>query len=765
MLLSLLVMVFAAIDLEQLDSGGVQDLLRTWGLHGSFGKAFETLEIDGMILQDLQEADTTPSDFPRARSFHWKKLRQLIEKNHPRRSLKEAQKKPDAKKPAPQKPVDLTKYKGVSIKKDDAKVEMGEKSDFALYRTGPKAGAIKGDLTIFGNLNVMSDGKVMSLKQFIEANRPKPPPPATCTKYKKANPKFVRGLVQLAGKDKSGTREVYCECSIADGCWTLVASIHEDNVKAKCDKKDKWATTDGGKNPKNIFGTGNWFSNSKFGAAAQATKDDYKSSDYSSLQANDIMIWHVPNDTPASQYFAKSTYQYRTYTGFLGSKGEGSYKGTLAGIYGGKYKPQFKKYPKCYTGLVVPTGPGGDRSFLKGNPSDFFNKEIAPNSKGESQVGYITFTKANNEQGINAMCAGIKYTGCNAEHACIGAGGYLPEGAPKQCSDFSGWDWEGVGTHKGWSASMSLTKSAIFLFVNEKPDMSQYAKSCSDYKKKNPSFQRGIVKLSNGAKLREVYCEATIPDGPWTLVASVHEDNIKAKCDKNDLWATTDGGKNANNKLGTGNWFNGNTFGKASSATKADYKSEDYFKLKASDVMIWHVPNGAAPSEYYSKPKYMYRTYQTFIPSKSTGQYAGTFAGIYADKYKPQFKKYPRCYTGLVVPTGPGGNRAFLRGSPSDFHSKEIAPNSKGESQVGYITFTKANNEQGVNAMCAGIKYTGCNAEHACIGAGGHLPEGAPKQCSDFSGWDWEGVGTHRGWSASMSLTKSAIFILVNDKK
>ena len=54
---------------------------------------------------------------------------------------------------------------------------MGEKSDFALYRTGPKAGAIKGDLTVYGagsikgdltvygNLNVISDGKVMSLKQ------------------------------------------------------------------------------------------------------------------------------------------------------------------------------------------------------------------------------------------------------------------------------------------------------------------------------------------------------------------------------------------------------------------------------------------------------------------------------------------------------------------------------------------------------------------------------------------------------------------------
>jgi len=180
--------------------------------------------------------------------------------------------------------------------------------------------------------------------------------------------------------------------------------------------------------------------------------------------------------------------------------------------------------------------------------------------------------------------------------------------------------------------------------------------------------------------------------------------------------------------------------------------------------MIWHVPNGASPSEYYSKPQYMYRTHQTMIPKYSEGQYKGTFAGIYADKYKPQHKKYPKCWTGLVVPVGPGGNKQFLKGKASDFYNKEIAPNSRGETEVGYITFTKVNNEQGVNAMCAGIKYKGCNAEHACIGAGGYLPESAPRQCSDFSGWDWDGIGKHSGWSASMSLTKSAIFILVNEK-
>ena len=77
-----------------------------------------------MILQDLQEADTKPSDFPHARSFHWKKLRRLIETNHPRRGLKlTAPKKPAPKKPVPKK-ADVTNYIGLRIKNENAVVSL-----------------------------------------------------------------------------------------------------------------------------------------------------------------------------------------------------------------------------------------------------------------------------------------------------------------------------------------------------------------------------------------------------------------------------------------------------------------------------------------------------------------------------------------------------------------------------------------------------------------------------------------------------------------
>ncbi|KAB5518639.1 hypothetical protein PHYPO_G00168280 [Pangasianodon hypophthalmus] len=36
-----------------------------------------------------------------------------------------------------------------------------------------------------------------------------------------------------------------------------------------------------------------------------------------------------------------------------------------------------------------------------------------------------------------------------------------------------------------------------------------------------------------------------------------------------------------------------------------------------------------------------------------------------------------------------------------------------------------------------------------CIGGGGHFPEGSPRQCGDFTSFDWDGYGSHIGWSAN----------------
>ena len=47
---------------------------------------------------------------------------------------------------------------------------------------------------------------------------------------------------------------------------------------------------------------------------------------------------------------------------------------------------------------------------------------------------------------------------------CIGGGGHFPEGVPRQCGDFTAFDWDGYGTNTEWSASKEITEAAVLLF-------------------------------------------------------------------------------------------------------------------------------------------------------------------------------------------------------------------------------------------------------------------------------------------------------------
>lgn len=52
-----------------------------------------------------------------------------------------------------------------------------------------------------------------------------------------------------------------------------------------------------------------------------------------------------------------------------------------------------------------------------------------------------------------------------------------------------------------------------------------------------------------------------------------------------------------------------------------------------------------------------------------------------------------------------------------------------------------------------------CVASQYCIGGGGHFPQEPPRQCGDFTAFDWNGYGTHVGWSASREITEAAVLI------
>uniref|UniRef100_A0A670JWX0 Fibrinogen C-terminal domain-containing protein n=1 Tax=Podarcis muralis TaxID=64176 RepID=A0A670JWX0_PODMU len=273
--------------------------------------------------------------------------------------------------------------------------------------------------------------------------------PRSCKEIKTALEGAPDGLYFLSTEDGE-IYQTFCDMSTNGGGWTLVASIHENNIYGKCTLGDRWSSQQG--NTANYpSGEGNWSNNNTFGTAVGSTCDDYKNPGYSDLQARDMAIWHIPNNTPMREWRDSAFLRYHTETGFLSVEG-----GNLHGLY--------QQYPVKFglgscpanNGPIVPvvydTGNAQQTAFY-----------YSPNSRGEFVAGYIQFRVFNHEKAAMALCAGIKATGCNTETFCVGGGGYFPESS-RQCGDYTAFDWDGYGTHTGWSASKQLLESAMLIF-------------------------------------------------------------------------------------------------------------------------------------------------------------------------------------------------------------------------------------------------------------------------------------------------------------
>nr|XP_020665882.1 intelectin-like protein isoform X1 [Pogona vitticeps]XP_020665883.1 intelectin-like protein isoform X1 [Pogona vitticeps] len=276
--------------------------------------------------------------------------------------------------------------------------------------------------------------------------------PRSCKEIKTALEGASDGLYYLATEDGE-IYQTFCDMTTNGGGWTLVASIHENNIYGKCTQGDRWSSQQGGE--KNYpRGDGNWSNNATFGSAIASTSDDYKNPGYYDLEAQDLAIWHVPNDTPMKEWVATAFLRYHTETGFLAEEG-----GNLLRLY--------QKYPVEFgigscpddNGPVVPViydaGNEEKTAFL-----------FAPESKDQIEPGFIQFRVFNNEKAAMALCAGVKVTGCDTEHVCIGGGGHFPEQTPRQCGDYTAFDWNGYGTHSGRSVAKQLLESAMLLFYH-----------------------------------------------------------------------------------------------------------------------------------------------------------------------------------------------------------------------------------------------------------------------------------------------------------
>ncbi|XP_015252550.1 PREDICTED: intelectin-like [Cyprinodon variegatus] len=243
--------------------------------------------------------------------------------------------------------------------------------------------------------------------------------------------------------------QTFCDMNTAGGGWTLVASVHENNMIGKCSVGDRWSSQQG--NDAYVpDGDGNWSNRNTFGLVESATSDDYKNPGYYDIVAQDMTVWHVANNSPMEHWKLASILRYHTENNFLQ-------------LHGGNLFNLFKQFPVRYNiGSCTNRGPAVPIVYDHGD-RESTRLLYGPNSRNEFDPGFITFRAINYERAAMAICSGVKPTGCNCEHYCIGGGGFFPE-SPNQCGDFTGYDWDGVGTNKSWSASKEITESAVLMF-------------------------------------------------------------------------------------------------------------------------------------------------------------------------------------------------------------------------------------------------------------------------------------------------------------
>ncbi|XP_071985594.1 intelectin-1-like [Engystomops pustulosus] len=270
----------------------------------------------------------------------------------------------------------------------------------------------------------------------------------SCREIKASDKQTADGIYTLTTENRV-TYETYCDMTTDGGGWTLVASVHENNMHGKCTVGDRWSSQQGN-NINNPKGEGNWDNYATFGRPDGATSDDYKSPGYYDITAKDLGLWHVPNNTPLSQWRNSALLRYRTNNGFFAQEG-----GNLFYLY--------KRYPVAYDvgTCLTNNGPAYPIVYEYGN-AETATSYYGPYFGSEVIAGYVQFRVINNEKAALALCPGMKAKGCNVEHYCIGGGGYFPEGNPKQCGDFAAYDWDGYGARS--SAPKEITEATILLF-------------------------------------------------------------------------------------------------------------------------------------------------------------------------------------------------------------------------------------------------------------------------------------------------------------
>ncbi|KAI2662626.1 Intelectin [Labeo rohita] len=544
--------------------------------------------------------------------------------------------------------------------------------------------------------------------------------------------------------------QTFCDMTTAGGGWTLVASVHENNLYGKCTVGDRWSSQQGS-NPNQPEGDGTWANTVTFGAAEAATSDDYKNPGYFDIVAQDVSVWHVPNNVQLEHWTTASILRYHTENRFLT-------------LHGGNLFNLFMKFPVRFgigtcninNGPAIPimydTGDATSTRNLYGPHSRATVQSIIRKWKEYGTTSTMSRSgrpsKVDDRAKITLIREATRRPKATLKDLqgfmawfCIGGGGHFPEGAPRQCGDFTSFDWDGYGINAGWSASREITEAAtvflikIFLsfslslwFCDAKSMGAMYviqereapcinisdtnsnheleklldrvkyvARSCKEIHDKYHVYDDGLYYLiSSRGVLYQTFCDMTTAGGGWTLVASVHENNMYGKCTV-----------------------------VSRAMTQTGLKLE---RWTTASILRYHTEN--------------------------------RFLTLHGGNLFSLFMKFPVRFGIGTCSINNGPAIPIVYDTGDAISTKNLyGPDVREIFEPGFITFRVFNTEKAAMALCSGVKPKTCHTEHFCIGGGGYFPEAAPRQCGDFTSFDWSGYGTNSGASASREMTEAAVLL------